>query len=319
MTARLILPADADRDEWLAERRKGVTASEIAALIGISPFDSPFNLYWKKTGQIPEDYDNDRMSLGRWLEPWVASRFQAAHPDLHLVSPAGLWGSVERPWQLATPDGLLYDGPSYGVAERDGVFEVEPLAVWEGKTSATYEEWGEDGSADIPAYIAAQTLWQMDVMGVSTAYVSCLFLANQKVRTYEIGYDVVDVDLMRRRATAFLVQLADGTPPPLDAHTATTTALKALSLDVDEDEEAALSGELAARYREACALVKRAEEHKQQAENELRAAMGDAKYAVDPDGRKVATRSVYDRKGYTVGPARIDALKPTRTKKEATA
>src|SRR5260221_100837 len=106
--ARLILPHDADRDEWLAARRLGVTASEIAVILGISPFDSPFNLYYKKTGQISEDFDNNAMSLGRHLEPWIADRWADEHPDWH-IEMAGLFASVDRPWQLATPDRLLFD------------------------------------------------------------------------------------------------------------------------------------------------------------------------------------------------------------------
>lgn len=307
MTARLILPANAPRDEWLAARRQGVTASEVAALLGISPFESPFDLYWKKTGQIPEDFDTDRLELGRILEPYVASRFRAANPDLHLVNPAGLWGSVERPLQLATPDGLLYDS-ELGVSE-------DPVAVWEGKTSGTYEGWGDTGTDEVPAYIAAQVLYQMDVIGCRVGYVSCLFLSTQQIRTYVLACDEADVELMRARAAEFWQRIQDGNPPEIDGHTATKLALKRLYPDADEAEKAEVPEDLATRYRTACDAVKRANERKDGIENEIRAAMGAAKYAIDPDGTKVATRSIYDRKPYSVGPSRIDALKPATSKK----
>lgn len=313
MTARLILPAGAPRDEWLAARLQGVTASEIAALLGISPFQSPFNLYWIKTGQIPEDFDNDRLELGRVLEPYVASRFRAAHPDLHLVNPAGLWGSVERPWQLATPDGRISDNCGPGCFLEDDEHPI--TAVWEGKTSGTYEGWGEDGSDEVPAYIAAQVQWQMDVLGVTTAHVSCFFLATQQTRNYVLTYDQDDVDLMRARGLEFWERVQAEDPPEIDGHTATTLALKRLYPDADETEEAQVPNDLAIRYRTACDAVKRAQERKSGIENEIRAAMGNAKRAVDPDGQKVATRSVYDRKPYSVGPSRIDALKPATSKK----
>lgn len=342
MTARLILPADAPRDEWLAARRQGVTASEVAALLGISPFESPFDLYWKKTGQIPEDFDNDRLELGRVLEPYVASRFVKAHPALFLAAPAGLWGSVERPLQFATPDGLLYDsaavGAECGCDLHDWRCDVNeeaacclncpawlttehlaPVAVWEGKTSGTYEGWGDDGTDEVPAYIAAQVLYQMDVIGVQVGYVSCLFLATQQIRTYQLTYDTADVELMRTRATEFWQRVQDGNPPDIDGHTATTLALKRLYPGADEAEQAEVPADLATRYRTACDAVKRANERKSGVENEIRAAMGEAKYAIDPAGQKVATRSVYDRKPYSVGPSRIDALKPAASKNKETA
>jgi putative phage-type endonuclease len=306
MTARLVLPAGAPRDEWLEARRQGVTASEIAALLGISPFQSPFNLYWVKTGQIPEDFDNERLSLGRHMEPWIAERFAKAHPKIDLAR-GGLFQSVDRPWQMATPDYLL-DMPDEDGKYVDSVLEV--------KTSGTYEGWGDDGTDEIPAYIAAQVQWQMDVIGCQTGYVSCFFLATQQIRTYRLAYDTADVELMRTRALEFWGRIQDGNPPDIDGHTATTLALKRLYPDVDDAEEAQVPADLATRYRTACDAVKRADERKTGVENEIRAAMGNAKRAVTQDGQKVATRSVYDRKPYSVGPARIDALKPATSKKK---
>lgn len=340
MTARLILPPGADqtdREKWLAERRKGVTASEIAAILGISPFQSPFNLYWQKRGDIGEDFDNERLSLGRHLEPWIAERFAVAHPQFAMQAPAGLWGSVERPWQLATPDGLLFDGTCSCGASGDVVcsclVDVEPEGVWEGKTSATYEDWGEDGSDEIPAYIRAQALWQLDVMGVETAYVSCLFLATQSIRTYVIEYDPVDVELMRSAALAFLLRLKAEDPPPIDSHDATTAALKALFPKVEEKTEATVPDDVAEDYRWARQQLAAAKDQAAHAENALRAEMGAAKVALDPDGERVASRSIYERTGVDTERLRsqhpeawadcrttstVDRLNPTRKKKEPT-
>lgn len=307
MTARLILPADAPRDEWLQARRAGVTASEIAALLGISPYESPFDLYWKKTWQIPEDFDNDRLELGRILEPYIAHRFAKKHPDIDVApQSAGLWQSTERSWQMATPDRLL-DLQDDSGKWVDSVLEL--------KTSGTYEEWGEDGTDEVPPYIAAQVLYQMDVIGCRAGYVACLFLSTQQIRTYQLAWDQDDVDLMRDRAAEFWQQVQDSRPPEIDGHTATTLALKRLYPDVGDAEEAQVPEDLATRYRTACTAVKRAEARKAGVENEIRAAMGNAKRAITSDGQKVATRSVYDRKGYEVKPARIDALKPATSKK----
>lgn len=322
MSARLVLPHDAPREEWLAARRDGVTASEIATLLGISPFDSPFNLYWQKAGAIPDDYDNERMSLGRHLEPWIAERFCLEHTDLHF-EPGGLYASVARPWQMATPDGRLYDDVCrceempHDPLCLGGTGDVEqPAAVWEGKTSGTYEEWGDDGSDEIPAYIRAQVLWQMDVMEVGIGYVSCLFLSSQQIRTYEIGYDIADVDLMRLEAVRFLDRVQAQDPPPIDAHHATTAALKHLFPAVDEDETATIPDDLAREYEHVREMYEHAKERKAGVENRLRQAMGASKYATTAEGGKVASRSVYDRKGYTVEPCTIDRLNPARAKKK---
>lgn len=312
--ARLI-PVAPESAEWHEARRKGVTASEIAVLLGISPFDSAFNLYWKKIGTLPDDYDSDRLSLGRHLEPWVADRFAELHPEFILQQRPGLYASVERLWQMATPDGLIQDAASSGIVERDGVFDVEHLAVWEGKTSGTYDGWGDDGTDEIPAYIRAQVLWQMDVMGVRSAFVSCLFLATQKTRHYEIAYDPADVELMRARALAFLIALKAEEPPPIDSHDATTTALQQLYPDVAEDETATVPADVAEDYRWSHEQLKAAKDQAQHADNALRGAMKDARYAVDETGAKVCSRSVYERDGFWMPATTIDRLNPSRGKK----
>lgn len=284
---RLLLPHDAPRGEWLAARRRGVTATDIAVLLGISPWDSPFNLYWRKHAGLAETADNDQMSLGRYLEPWVAVRFNEIYPEFTVVH-GGLYASTARPWQMCTPDRLLYPATQTASAV--------PLAALEIKTAGSYEGWGEDGSDSIPPYYRAQVLWQLDTLGLDEAFVCCLFLSTRQVRTYRIGYDDADVALMRQAATDFLDRLDRAEPPPLDGHTATTAALKALYAEVD-DTAVEVDTDLACAYQMATEAVRKATAHKSEVENTLRAAMGAAKTAVDPGGHKVATRSVYETAG----------------------
>lgn len=59
----------------LSERQHWVGASESAALLGVSPFSTPFTLWHEKAGNIPrEDLgDNERVQAGRFLEPAIAA------------------------------------------------------------------------------------------------------------------------------------------------------------------------------------------------------------------------------------------------------
>ena len=61
MTARLVLPGTASEADWLTARRQGITASEIAIVMGLSPYSSPFALYHRKTGDLPEQPDSTAM------------------------------------------------------------------------------------------------------------------------------------------------------------------------------------------------------------------------------------------------------------------
>jgi putative phage-type endonuclease len=307
VSARLVLPPDAPREEWLAARRPAITASEVAVILGISPFDSAFNLFFRKTGQISDDFDNDAMSLGRHLEPWIADQWAADHPEWHVFE-GGLFASEERPWQMATPDRRLSGtcGPVFDPA----------VSLLEIKSSGSYDGWGEDGTDQIPAYYRAQVLWQLDVLGLAEAHVTCFFLATRQRRDYVVAYDVRDVHLMREAASTFLMRIEDGDPPPVDGHDATARALMELWPKV-EDGEATIPAGLARRYEAAKRAAKKAKARVALAENEIRNRIGDAKTVLDPGGAKVATRSRYEVAEHVRAAYTVDKLTAPRAKKEA--
>src|SRR5215469_3282291 len=102
----------ADRDAWLTARRSGVTATDIVTIMGLSAYDSPYSLYWRKLGQVPEVEDNDRFKLGRYLEPYARALWTDEHPDITAHEGGGLYRSDARPWQMATPDLIEYGAPT---------------------------------------------------------------------------------------------------------------------------------------------------------------------------------------------------------------
>lgn len=333
-----VLPFDADRDAWLAARRPLVTASDIGVVLGISPYGSPFNLHWVKRGAIPDDYDTERLSLGRHLEPWVADRFADMYPEYH-VERAGLVVSSERGYQGATPDRVLYDDECRCGAEGDELCaclppgeDESPVGALEIKTSATFEEWGPDGTDEIPPYIRAQALWQLDAMGLDWVMVACLFLLTQKIRVYRIERDEEDIALMRKRASEFLADVAAERVPDID-HTAATAQALSLLYPLTGDGETEIPADLAADYRYAKASLDDAKGHYGLLTNRVRAAMGeaDAKYAMS-GGQKVAVRSVYEQSGCDMDRLRarhpdayadcrtaspVDKLTPSKIKKES--
>ena len=74
----LISTKDISHDEWLEHRRKGIGGSDAAAIVGLNPWCSPFDVYADKLGLIPEQEDNEAMRQGRDLEGYVAQRFMEA-------------------------------------------------------------------------------------------------------------------------------------------------------------------------------------------------------------------------------------------------
>jgi putative phage-type endonuclease len=288
----------ATKADWLAARRAGVTASEIAVIMGLVPgtWNSALSLYLTKRGEIPEDDSpNEAMALGSYLEDYVCQRFAERYPHL-VVAGTGreLYAHPDDQQMLATPDRVVREETWQG--------RTEPVAVLEAKTSSSYDEWGDDGSDEIPVKYRCQVLWQMFVMQVTTAYVACLFLHSRQVRVYEITMDFAalqDLDILRAAARDFLERVRTGSPPPVDWSQATTSALKALHPSL-KDVDVAVPLTLARQYRAACVAVERAEHRKRLAENLLRARLGTGRRVTDPAGNVVAVRQVYDVSGKTI-------------------
>ena len=53
MKPKVIKPAS--HEDWLKEREYGVGASEVGAILGLSPYETPFSLWLKKTKQVPPE------------------------------------------------------------------------------------------------------------------------------------------------------------------------------------------------------------------------------------------------------------------------
>lgn len=300
----------ASEAEWLEARRKGVTASEIAVIMGLSPYSSPYALYHQKLGILPADGDQAVFERGRVLEPYVAEKFAAAHLEFLVMGDGRqLFAHSERPWQLATPDRELV---SYDVEpETGGTIPIGTVAVLECKTDAGSDEWGEPGTDEIPVHYRCQALWQMDVMGVPTAHVSCLDPARWQIREYVVthaegcgpGRNMLaypslacaacdDVVLMRDAARDFLGRIERQDPPDVDWRPATASALRGLYPDEDGGD-IEVRASLAISYAAAVRRCKAAERRMDEMSAAVLEVIGNRRRAIDPrTGEPIATRSV---------------------------
>lgn len=106
----LLCTAD-DRAAWLAARKVGIGASEIAAVLGVSPFCSALELWARKTGRIVEEEkaQTERMFWGLELEEKIARvTCQKAGVVIQTLAP-GVFSHDDHKWMLASPDGIVVD------------------------------------------------------------------------------------------------------------------------------------------------------------------------------------------------------------------
>ena len=260
-----------------------ITASKIPAILGLSTWDSPYSLWCKATGRIPQQDAGPDAARGTALESalltWLGSILEDSR-----VRPGRTYASNTHPAWQATPDGLVFEGR-----------RRTPYALVECKTAARADEWGkttlENPTAEIPPAYLAQVAWQMYVTGADLVFVPALVVMD--LRLYVVRRaDVEDalpgiIDAARR----FEDLVTTDTAPDWDGHDQTYQAVRAEHPDIDPDLVATIPTPDAVELHAATAAFKAAEARMNQARSVVLHGAGIAKTIHDEDGQKVATRS----------------------------
>ena len=98
---------------WLKERQKGIGGSDVAAILGMSPWRTPYKVWEEKTTPIDEtaEEDDDRPALywGRVLEAPIRQAY-ADKTGRTVTKPAEAFVSSKYPFMRANLDGIADDG-----------------------------------------------------------------------------------------------------------------------------------------------------------------------------------------------------------------
>lgn len=169
-----IIPVMPNTPEWLSERKNGIGGSDSPAVLGLSKWRSPLEIYFDK---IDPKLDLDPKILtedqlwGLLHEPTI--RQQYANRTGHEVTTiAGICQSEENPWMLATVD---------GVCQSEGI-------LIEIKTANSRDGWGEPGTDEIPDAYKIQVHHNMSVTGLEVAHVPVL-IGKSDFRIYIVHAD----------------------------------------------------------------------------------------------------------------------------------
>ena len=158
-----------NHDEWLRLRSYGIGASEVAAVLGLSPWDTPFSLWLKKTGQVIPEPENQAMRLGHLLEPVVVQLWEDATGEKAIKASADdiIYVHPEYDYMRATPDRIIRG--------RKKLLEIKT-------TSQNIDE------NEIPTHWLIQVIYQMYVTGIHQADLA--WLTNGRYFGYRhIAYD----------------------------------------------------------------------------------------------------------------------------------
>ena len=262
-TAVFLANYESNSQEWLDLRKTGIGGSDVGAIIGVSPWTSPFALWAKKLNLIPDDFaPSEAMEWGNRLEPVVLDAFAEQNSGLTIYRNVGTWAHKDRPWQLANPDAIALDR------------ETGEFMIIEVKTSRYEDDWNEK-TGQIPLTYRAQVLWYMDTFGFTSAKVVTLF-SGSKLRVFDVQADDFEVKTNLEAVERFVGLVQSETKPEFDGAMSTYEAIRQIHPDIDPDGEVEL-GDLGMHYELAVSKFAEAEKHLNEMKSRVLDAMGSAK------------------------------------------
>lgn len=260
----------AERAAWIADRRTGVGGSDIAAILGISPYKTSFGLWLEKTGRNEDEIkDNERLEWGRRLETAILDEWTERHG-------------------IPLDRGVCVRHPQHTIvrATLDGSCLDQGIVV---------EAKNVDATPAVPQpYYATQVLWEMLASGATTGYLTEL------VRGHEVAEFVFHRDQEQARMAELLAQalewwdtyvVRDNPPNPLAADVGLMHKLFPVA---EAESSVDLPDELVEQYLNAKADEEAAAQVKDTARAQMQMLMGAAKHGTSGLG-KVSWYSVTGR------------------------
>lgn len=179
---------------WLEERRKGVGGSDVAAILGLSPWKTAFQVYQEKRGEVENWKGNETTDWGQRMEPAIRQWYSDV-TGRPVRLPEKILYHKQHPFMLASLDGFTDDG-----------------RVVEIKTARSSKGWGEPGTGEIPDYYAVQCHHYMGVTGFEVCDVP-VSIAGGSPELYEVPADKELLELIIEAEEKFWQRVVDGNPP----------------------------------------------------------------------------------------------------------
>lgn len=168
------------------DRQKFVGGSDIAAILGVSPYKTAVDLWLDKIQPRVEGSENAvAKRRGSRLEPYIVDMIEEEH-GIHIVARNQRYRDQVVPFFAAEID---------AEAETGENIEIKTVHPFKAK------EWGEQDSDSLPIHYVAQTMWGLGVTGRDEALVFALI--GDELRRYRVQRDQETIEAMRLRAERF--------------------------------------------------------------------------------------------------------------------
>jgi len=265
-------------DQFLANRRKGIGASDVAAIVGLSPWKNAFDVYVEKLDLVEKDRSTVSMRVGRAVERAIADEYSAltSRPiiwqgDLQHVDP-------KEDWRRCHPDALL--------TYEDGGLEAKHVGARQ------VGRYGPSGTDMLPDEHVIQCVWAMSITK-RQFWDLAAWLGPKDLRIYTILRDEELEETLIERCRRFWAEnVLRGVPPEVTAEQADADFFKKRfpvamgGVRPATPEEAALAFHLEA----ARSTYSEVKANRELIENEMKLSIGEAE-GIQGDGWRIAWKN----------------------------
>jgi putative phage-type endonuclease len=187
--------------DFTRERLTGLGGSDMAAVLGLSPYKSAVDVWLEKTGRAAPQDGTLQMRFGSYAEEFVAREYSDAtgravqrfnpmlrHPDYPMVI-----GHIDR---LVVPDGAKIAAHKREI-RTDRLLECKTASAFAASNAA---EWGLAGTDNVPTQYLVQIAVYAALTGCQYADLAVLF-GNQELRVYNLRRDLeLEREILARAA-----------------------------------------------------------------------------------------------------------------------
>lgn len=279
------------REEWLALRRNYIGGSDAAAVVGLSPFSSPYRVWAEKSGLIEGFSGNLATEVGSFLEEFVAGLFERETGKKVRRLNASIV-NTDYPWAIADVDRVL-------VGTKEGL-EIKT-------TSALATKKFKNG--EFPTQYYCQCVHYLAVLGPEwKRWNLAVLIGNSDFRTYTIERDEDEIAALMKAEAELMEKIKNGTPP--ETHDGDGSVMDSVfACDAEKSVDVSGIANLLEEYTRLKDDIDELEHRRSEIGTKIRGFLQDASSG-ESDCWSVSyretTRSTFDRKAYEKDNGRID-------------
>lgn len=272
MSNTIIRPTS--RDEWLKIREGGIGSSEVGTILGLNPYETPYQLWRRKVGIDPPKPQNFAMKAGHYLEDAVSQFYRDETGKEIIKASAGDWiiRSNDYPYMQVSPDRTFWIPGRSKSKENKGILECKTTQM-------------EVDANSVPQYWFAQLQYQLGVAELQEGALAWLTMGR------EFGYrdfyfDEEFFDYVQDEVIRFWIDNILGGQEPLLMNVEDVLLRNprhVIGKSVEADPEIVDNCRMLKEVKEELSAL---DTRKKELESAIKMAMGDAEALVMPsDGR----------------------------------